>query len=85
VGFCVSIAVLVLLWFGVAGVLIVGGTDLMYLFWPSSLMLTVGWHSTFPGVMTTVASVGLNCVAYMAFAYLLHSVVRIARCTVRSG
>lgn len=57
VGFCVSLAVLALLWFGVAGVLNVGRTDLMYIFWPSSQMLTVGWRSTAPGIAMTVISV----------------------------
>ena len=77
VGFCVSIAVLALLWFGVSGVLIVGPTDLMYVFWPSSLMLTVDWRSTVPGIVTTVSSVAINCLLYMALAYVLHRVVRI--------
>jgi hypothetical protein len=69
VGFCVSLAVLALLWFGVAGVLNVGRTDLMYIFWPSSLMLTVGWRSTAHGIATTVVSVAINCLLYMAVAY----------------
>ena len=69
VGFCVSLAVLALLWFGVAGVLNVGRTDLMYIFWPSSLMLTVGWRSTARGIATTVVSVAINCLLYMAVAY----------------
>ena len=72
VGFCVSLAVLALLWFGVAGVLNVGRTDLMYIFWPSSLMLTVGWRTTAPGIATTVVSVGINCLLYMAIAYGLY-------------
>ena len=75
VGLCVSIAVLVLLWFGVAGVLNAGETDLMYLFWPSSLMLTSGWRSTLPGIATTVVSVGPNYLLYMAVAYGLRRVV----------
>jgi hypothetical protein len=75
VGFCISLAVLVLLWFGVAGVLNVGRTDLMYIFWPSSLMLTVGWRSTAPGIATTVVSVALNCMLYMAVAYGLYRIV----------
>ena len=36
VGLLVSGVVLALLWFGVAGVLGVGGTDLMSVLWPSS-------------------------------------------------
>ena len=79
VGFCVSMAVLALLWFGVSGVLIVGKIDLMYVFWPSSLMLTVGWRSTVYGVTTTVESVFINCLLYMVVANTLHRVVRTVR------
>ena len=46
VGLFVSGAVLVLIWFGVAGALAIGHTDLMYLLWPSSLMLTVTWDKS---------------------------------------
>ena len=75
-GFCVSIAVLTLFWFGVAGVLNIGRTDLMYILWPSSLMLTTSWSSSVAGVATTVVSVGINCLLYMAVAYGLYCVVR---------
>ena len=44
VGLLVSSAVLALLWFGVAGALVIGNTDLMYVFWPSSVMLLTGWR-----------------------------------------
>ena len=74
VGLCMSLAVLTLMWFGVSGVLNVGRTDLMYVFWPSSLILTVGWRSTVPGIAITVVSVALNCSLYMAVAYGLHRV-----------
>jgi hypothetical protein len=37
VGLLVSSGVLALIWFGVAGVLGVGKTDLMHVFWPSSV------------------------------------------------
>jgi hypothetical protein len=84
VGFCVSLAVLALLWFGVAGVLNVGRTDLMYIFWPSSLMLTVGWRSTAPGIATTVMSVAINCLLYMAVAYGLYRIVLAVNKSVRS-
>jgi ABC-type Fe3+ transport system permease subunit len=76
VGFCVSIAVLTLMWFGVAGVLNVGHTNLMYLFWPSSRLLTVSWRSTLFGMATTIVSVAINCVLYMAIAYGLSRIVR---------
>ena len=84
VGFCVSLVVLALLWFGVAGVLNVGQTDLMYIFWPSSLMLTVGWRSTAPGIATTIVSVAINCVLYMAVAYGLYRIGRVVNNAVRS-
>ena len=76
VGLCVSTAVLVLLWFDVAGVLNVGRTDVMYILWPSSLMLTSDWRSTVPGVAATIASVGINCLLYMALAYALSCILR---------
>jgi hypothetical protein len=74
-GLCVSIAVLALMWFGVRGVLNVGHTDLMYVVWPSSLMLTVGWRSTLPGIAITVVSVALNCSLYTVIAYGVHRVL----------
>jgi hypothetical protein len=77
VGLLVSSAVLTLLWFGVAGVLVVGKTDLMYVFWPASVMLVGGWRSTVPGVMITASAVAINCLLYMAVAYSIRVVVRI--------
>jgi hypothetical protein len=71
VGLLVSSALLGLIWFGVAGVLDVGHTDLMYVFWPSSVMLVVGWWSTILGIMITVWAVVINCLLYMALAYVL--------------
>ena len=79
VGLSVSGVVLALLWFGVSGVLIVGRTDLMYVFWPSSVMLVVGWRSTIPGIMITASSVVINCLLYMALAYALLLVARLVR------
>ncbi len=71
-------AVLALFWFGVAGVLVVGKTDLMYVFWPASVMLVVGcgWRSTIPGMIDY--RVAINCLLYMAVADLLRVVVRLA-------
>jgi hypothetical protein len=77
VGLLVSSAVLALLWFGVAGVL-VGKTDLMYVFWPASVMLTVGWCRTIPGLMITGSAVAINCLLYMAVSYSLRVVRLIA-------
>jgi len=81
IGLLVSSAVLALIGFGVAGVLRVGRTDLnlMYVFWPSSVMLTVGWRTTIPGVMITASSVVINCLLYMALAYTLLRVARLVR------
>lgn len=75
-GFSVCIAVLTLLWFGVAGVLNIGRTDLMYILWPSSLMLTTNWSSSVAGVATIAVSIGINCLLYMAAAYGLYCVAR---------
>jgi hypothetical protein len=79
VGLLVSSAVLTLIWFGVAGVLNVGRTDLMYVLWPSSVMLVGGWRSTIPGVMITASSVVINCLLYMALAYALLRVAQLVR------
>jgi len=81
VGLLLSSAVLALIWFGVAGVLTVGRTDLnlMYVIWPSSVMLTGGWRTTIPGVMITASSVVINCLLYMALAYALVRVARLVR------
>jgi hypothetical protein len=78
VGLLVSSVVLALLWFGVSGVLIVGKTDLMYVFWPASVMLLVGWHSTIHGMMITALAIAINCLLYMGVAYFLRLVVRLA-------
>ena len=79
VGLLVSSAVLALIWFGVAGVLGVGNTNLMYVFWPSSGMLLTSWRSTIPGMMITASSVVINCLLYMALAYALLRVARLVR------
>jgi hypothetical protein len=76
VGLIVSNAVLALLWFGVAGILNVGDTNLMYVFWPSSMMLLVGWRSIH-GMVITAMSVAINCLLYMAFSYALLRVGRL--------
>jgi len=78
-GLLVSIAVLALLWFGVAGVLVIGKTDLMYIFWPSSVMLLTSWRRTITGMMVTASSVVINCLLYMAFAYAMLGFVRLVR------
>ena len=54
-------------------------TDLMYVFWPSSVMLVLGWHSTVSGVLIPALSVAINCFLYMALAYTLRRVVGFVR------
>lgn len=76
VGLLVSGLVLMLLWFGVAGVLMVGRSDLMYFLWPSSLMLTVTWGRTLNGIMTTIAAVALNVLMYGTIGILLQKGIR---------
>jgi hypothetical protein len=78
VGLLVSGVVLVLLRFGVAGVLRIGNTDLMYLLWPSSLMLTITWDRTLLGITLTVISVVLNFLTYGAIAALAERVLRLS-------
>ncbi len=76
IGLLVSIAVLVLLGFGVSGILYVGSTDFMYVLWPSSLILTVGWRSTPSGIIITALSVAMNCLTYAAGALLVRAGMR---------
>ena len=76
VGLVVSSALLALLWFGVAGVIVVG-KNLMYVFWPASVMLVVGWRRTIPGMMITASAVAINCLLYMLVSYWLRVVVRL--------
>lgn len=71
VGLLVSGLVLALLWFGVSGVLYVGRTDLMYVFWPSSVVLIGGWKTTALGIAITAYSVLTNCLMYAGVALLL--------------
>ncbi|HZQ19267.1 MAG TPA: hypothetical protein VFA90_11125 [Terriglobales bacterium] len=78
-GIASSGAVLTLLWFGVAGVLQVGGTDLMRLLWPSSVMLVMGWRRTIPGIMITASAVAINCLLYTLIAYSTWRLVRLFR------
>lgn len=78
VGLAVSSAVLLLMGFGVSGVLHAGyGIDLMYVLWPSSLMLVTGWRTTPTGILITVNSVALNCAMYAALALALRFAIRL--------
>jgi hypothetical protein len=71
VGGIVSGTILALFWFGVAGVLRMGHTNLMLLLWPSSVMLVGGWRTTVPGVLITISSVAINCLLYGGIVCLL--------------
>ena len=80
IGLLVSGSVLALMWFGVSGVLRTGNTDLMYVFWPSSVALVVGWRTTPLGIAITIVSVVTNCLMYSGIALLLRQgVVLIVR------
>ena len=48
--------------------------NLTRLLWPSSMMLTVTWRCTVPGIMTTLSSIAINCLLYMGTALLLRSI-----------
>ena len=76
-GLLASSAVLILMWSGVSGILVVGHTHLRHLFWPSSIMLTADWCCTVPGVMITASSVAINCLLYMAITYSLWRIFRL--------
>ena len=76
VGLTVSVAILTLLGFGVSGVLTIRNVDLIYLLWPSSLMLTTGWRTTVPGIALTIVSVFANCLTYLVIAVLLRAILR---------
>ena len=75
VGLLISTAILILMWYGVGGILAIGNNtdpiDLMYIVWPSALMLTVGWRTTPHGIITTLISVIINCCVYGILAILL--------------
>jgi hypothetical protein len=79
IGLFICCGVLALIEFGVAGVLVVRGTDLMYFVWPSAWMLTVTWRSTLLGAMITVVSVALNCAVYALIALLLRACIHTLR------
>ena len=75
VGLIVCAGVLALMWFGVSGVLNVGNTNLMYVLWPSSIVLVGGWHTTRLGIAITIYSVMTNCLIYAGLALLLRWVI----------
>jgi hypothetical protein len=77
VGLLVSCMVLVLLWIGALGVLRLRGVNLVHVLWPSSVMLTVGWYYTIPGILITISSIAINCLLYLVIALLLRACVRL--------
>jgi hypothetical protein len=72
----VCAVVLTLIGYGVSGVLNYHGIDLMYLFWPSSIMLLTSWRSTPLGIAVITASVLLNCLTYVAVSLALRIIIR---------
>ena len=75
IGLIVACVVLILIYFGVSGILIVGQTDFMYIVWPSALMLLVRWRTSVLGVMTTLLAVSINCLLYMLLALILRALI----------
>lgn len=71
IGLLVSGGILVLLWCGVSGILQGGRTDLMYVLWPSSLVLVGGWHTTIVGILITICAILINCLLYAGAALVL--------------
>jgi hypothetical protein len=63
--------------FGMTGVLTLrGGTNLVPIFWPFSLMLIGGWHSKSIEALLAAISVALNCATYICLAMGAHLAVR---------
>jgi hypothetical protein len=76
VGLAVSVVVLALLLkYGIWEIML-GNVDLRAVLWPSSVMVTVGWCCTVPGILTTVFSIAINCLIYIAVALLLRTGIR---------
>ncbi len=75
-GLVICSLVLVLMYFGVSGVLNIGdGIDVGYIVWPASLLLTVGWRSTTLGVAITVMTILLNCAMYAFVAVAIKAAI----------
>lgn len=85
VGLVISALILASLAFGVSGVLRVHDIDLMYVLWPSSMMLTIGWRTTAAGIATTVLSVAINFLTYAGIALVLGACIRSVVGSVRHG
>ena len=75
-GLIAACIVMVLLCYGVSGILVWGQIDFMYVLWPVSVILPGDWHRTIPGLIMTALSVMINCLTYSAFALLLRAFTR---------
>jgi hypothetical protein len=79
IGLAVPVIVLVLLWrYGIIQIMF-GNVDLRAVLWPSSIMLTVGWCCTVPGILITISSVAINCVLYATVALLSRAGIRLLK------
>jgi hypothetical protein len=72
----VCAVVLTLMGFGVSGILNFHGIDLMYVFWPSSIILLASWRSTSLGIAVTAVSTVFNCLTYIAVALAGRALIR---------
>ena len=75
-GLITASVVVVLLSYGVSGILVWGQIDFMYVLWPVSVILPGDWHRTIPGFIMTALLVMINCLTYSAFALLLRAFTR---------
>jgi hypothetical protein len=76
VGVMVSVGILTLHAMGVSGVLFVNQVDFIYVLWPFSLMLTVGWQTTPLGITITLLSIVANGLLYAVLAAVLWKAAR---------
>jgi hypothetical protein len=76
-GLVVSLTVMIFLSFGVLGALRFGGTNLAYVLWPSSVLLTITWDRTIPGILRTAFLVALNCLMYVAIGLIVRACIRV--------
>jgi hypothetical protein len=77
-GLIVSAAILLLMAYGVSGVMSSFGPDLRAILWPGSLALTVGWRSTASGVLITTVAVVSNVILYSIVAVVLRGSIHAA-------
>jgi hypothetical protein len=76
VGLAVSVVMLAVLeMYGVWQIML-GKIDLRAVLWPSSIMLPINWCCTVGGILTTISSVAINCLVYIAIALLLRAGIR---------